>query len=144
MTDEFNDFDDEPEAIDDFDNRTWKVVKTVPNGFEIGALFNYRDVVYMKEMIPCLEGTVFVNTKTGKERALKNKDYNAKKIVQLARAELADTDYEHFLYGLEYNRESVDLLVDRINKSNASLDPMIKNARFFNVIRLYFGEDVCR
>jgi len=144
MTDEFNDFDDEPEVIDDFDNRTWKVVKTVPNGFAIGALFNYRDVVYMKEMIPCLEGTVFVNTKTGKERVLKNKEYNAKKIVQLARTELADTDYEHFLYGLEYNRESVDLLVDRINKSGASLDPLIRNAGFFSAIKLYFGEDVCQ
>lgn len=144
MTDEFDDFDDEPEAIDDFDNRTWKVVKTVPNGFAIGALFNYRDVVYMKEMIPCLEGTVFVNTKTGKERVLKNKEYNAKKIVQLARTELIDTDYEHFLYGLEYTRESVDLLVNRINKSGASLDPFIRNAGFFSAIKLYFGEDVCQ
>jgi len=144
MTDEFNDFEDEPEGIDDFDNKTWKVVKTVPNGFAIGALFNYRDIICMKEMIPCLEGTTFVNIKTGKERVLKNKEYNAKKIIQLARTELMDTEYEHFLYGLEYTRESVDLLVNRINKSNASLDPLIKNAKFFNAIRLYFGEEVCR
>lgn len=144
MTDEFNDFDDEPDAIDDFDNRTWKVVKTVPNGFAVGALFNYRDIVYMKEMIPCLEGTVFVNTKTGKERVLKNKEYNAKKIIKLARAELSDTEYEHLLYGLEYNRESVDLLVSRINRSNAPSDPLIRRAGFFNAIKLYFGEEVCQ
>jgi hypothetical protein len=144
MMDDFDDFIDEPEGTDDFYNKTWKVVKTVPNGFSVGALFNYRDIVYMKEMIPCLEGTVFVNTKTGKERVLRNKEYNAKKIVQLARSELADTNYEHFLYGLDYTRESVELLVRRINKSNAVLDPVIKNARFFEAIRMYFGEDVCQ
>lgn len=144
MMDDFDDFIDEQEGTDDFYNKTWRVAKTVPNGFSVGALFNYRDIVYMKEMIPCLEGTVFVNTKTGKERVLRNKEYNAKKIVKLARSELTDTSYEHFLYGLDYTRESVELLVRRINKSNAALDPVIKNARFFEAIRMYFGEDVCQ
>lgn len=144
MTDIFDDFGDEPEVADDFDNRTWKVTKTVPNGFKVGSLFNYRDIVYMKEMIPCLEGTVFMNTKTGKERVLRNKTYNAKKIVQLAREELANTEYEHFLYGLSYNRESIDLIVKRINRADAASNPTISGAKFFDAIKMYFGEDVCQ
>lgn len=144
MTDEFDVMNDEPEVVDDFDNRTWKVVKTVPNGFAVGALFNYRDIIYMREMIPCLEGTVFMNTKTGRERTLRNKEYNARKIVQLARLELTDTSYEHFLFGLQFTRESVDLLVSRINKSNASSDPIVRDSLFFTAIKLYFGEDVCQ
>lgn len=144
MTEDFNDFDDEPIGADDFDSKTWKVIKTVPNGFAVGALFNYRDIVYMKEMIPCLEGMVFINTKTGKERVLKNKEYNARKIILLARKELADTAYEHLLYGLEFNRESVDLLVSRINKFNASLDDSVRSSKFFDAIKMYFGEDVCQ
>lgn len=144
MTDEFDDLSQEPEIVDDFDNRTWKVVKTVPNGMAVGALFNYRDIVYMKEMIPCLEGTVFMNIKTGKERVLRNKAYNAKKIIQLAREELANTEYEHFLYGLKYDRDSIGLLVKRINRVGAASNPIINSAKFFDAIRVYFGEDVCQ
>lgn len=129
---------------DDFDKRTWEIKRTVPGGFAVGACFTYRDILCMKEMIPCLEGTLFVNTKTGKERTLRNKECNIRKIIKMARAELADTEYEFILQGLSYTRQSVDLLVKRINKYHAESGSAISKMNFIKLINKYFGEDVCQ
>ena len=145
MTDYYyDDLGFERSSDDDFDNRTWEVVKTVPDGFAIGALFTRRDISYMNKMIPCLEGTVFRNTKTGRERRLRNKECNIRNIINAARVDLHATEYEHFLYALEEDRESIALLVSRINKARAGSKTFISNCKFYKMLTEFYGEDPCK
>ena len=135
---------DDKKADNDFDNRTWEVVKTTADGFDIGARFTYRDIVFMTDMIPCFEGMVFRNIKTGRERMLRNKEYNAKKIMIQAIEELSGGKYEAFVYGLDTDRQSLDLLVERINKRRLSPDSHIYGLGFYAKMVTYYGEDPCR
>ena len=128
---------------DDFDNRTWEVIKTVEDGFKIGALFTRRDITYMAKMLPCLEGTVFRNTKTGKERLLRNKECNIKNIINLVRAELKNTEFEHFLFGLDEDRHSLTLLIRRIERAHIDKDSFIYDMQFYKMLTTFFGEDLC-
>ncbi len=145
MTDYYDDdLEYERSSDDDFDNRTSEVIKTVPDGFAIGALFTRRDISYMSKMIPCLEGTVFRNIKTGKERRLKNKECNIRNIINAARVDLYDTEYEHLLYALEEDRESIALLINRINKIQLGKKTFISNCKFYKMLIEFYGEDPCQ
>lgn len=128
---------------DDFDNRTWEVIKTVEDGFKIGALFTRRDITYMAKMLPCLEGMVFRNTKTGKERYLKNKECNIKNIINLARTELKNTEFEHFLFGLDEDRHSLTLLTRRIERAHINRNSFIYDTQFYKMITTFFGDYIC-
>lgn len=145
MTDYYEeDLESERNCHDDFDNRTWEVVETVPDGFAKGALFTRRDIAYMTKMIPCLEGTVFRNIRTGKERRLKNKECNMRNIINLARVELKSTDYEHLLYALNDDRESIALLISRINKARLGRDSFIFECNFYKMLTEFYGEEQCK
>jgi hypothetical protein len=136
--------DDADDSADDFDKRTWKVTKTVQDGFAIGSLFTYKDLVCMKEMIPCLEGMTFVNIKTGKVRVLRNKECNARRIILIAEEELSGTGHEYLVYGLDRTRKSVDILVSRICMSHIDVSSPIRKMKFYKALVKYFGEDICR
>jgi len=129
---------------DDWSNRTWEVIKTVPDGFSIGALFTHRDIALMAEETPSLEGTVFRNKKTGKNYVLKNKRINAKKIIALACNELRSGELSHFVIGLSGDREGVHLLANRILGSSACAKGLFDKYKFYTMMCFYLGERLCK
>lgn len=132
------------ETQDEWSNRTWEVIKTVPDGFSVGALFTHRDIALMAETTPCLEGTIFRNKKTGKNYVLKNRKVNARKIIALACNELRSAEMSHFIIGLSNNRAGVQLLASRIIGSSACEKGLFDEYKFYIMMCFYLGERLCK